>query len=342
MRHHDHGQFEITIYAHPPSSDAVTEQFRASADRWREVACWTDAEVAKQIEQDEIDILIDLTMHMGGNRLLIFARKPAPLQVTFAGYPGGTGLSAIDYRLTDPYLDPPGLNDRWFVEKTFRLPHCFWCFDSPEQAPLVGPLPAPKNGYVTFGCLNNFCKINEGVLELWAGVLRGVPGSRLLMVAHEGSHRQRTRDFFARHGVGAERIFFSPRVPHADYLALYNSVDIGLDTFPYNGHTTSMDSFWMGVPVITLAGSTPVGRGGLSQLTNLGLQELIATTPEQFIHIATDLARNLPRLDELRNSLRERMRRSPLADAVGFARGIEEAYRKIWRTWCAEQNKSAD
>ncbi len=335
IRHHDHGQLEITLYSCSPTTDAMTERFRQGADHWRAVAGWTDDKIAEQIRQDGIDILVDLALHTGGNRLLVFARKPAPVQITFGGYPGTTGLSAIDYRLTDSFLDPPGPADDCYAEKCYRLPHSFWCYEPQCEEPAVGPLPAQVVGFVTFGCLNAFWKINEGVLKLWAQVLAAVPKSRLLLLAKEGSHRGRVRAFFAQHGIVAERIDFCAPRPRPDYLALYHRIDIGLDTLPYNGHTTSLDSYWMGVPVITLVGTTVVGRAGLSQLTNLGLQDLAATTPQDFIERAVDLASDLPSLTSLRAGLRERMKRSPLMDGAGFARGIETAYHAMWRQWCA-------
>jgi predicted O-linked N-acetylglucosamine transferase (SPINDLY family) len=334
VRNHDHEPFEITLYANMASADSMTAQFQACADSWCSIAGWTDQQVAERIRRDGIDILVDLAVHTAGNRLLVFARKPAPVQASFAGYPGSTGLTAIGYRLTDPYLDPPGASDGWCAEEPYRLPHSFWCYDPPNDEPAVAPLPAAKAGVITFGCLNNFCKINDQVLELWAKVLHIVDGSRLLLLAKEGSHRQRTLDYLARLDIAAERVEFSSMKPRPDYLALYHQVDIGLDTFPYNGHTTSLDAFWMGVPVITLVGNMPVGRAGLSQLTNLGLDELAARTPDDFLHIATQLAGDLPRLNDLRIGLRERMRQSPLMDATRFARNIEAAYRKMWRKWC--------
>ncbi len=195
---------------------------------------------------------------------------------------------------------------------------------------MVGPLPALSRGVITFGCLNNFCKINDEMLTLWASVLRGVPGSSLLLLAKKGSHRERTRAFLANHGVAPERVEFCDPQAQPAYLALYNRVDVGLDTVPYNGHSTSLDSFWMGVPVVTLVGKTVVGRAGLSQLTNLGLAELAATEPEDFVRLAIELAENQQRLQGLRAGLRDRMKQSPLMDAVEFARGIETAYRKMW------------
>jgi predicted O-linked N-acetylglucosamine transferase (SPINDLY family) len=342
LRNHDPEQFEITLYANLSRADAMTEQFRSCAHGWCPIAGWPDERVAERIRQDGIDILVDLALHTLGNRLLVFARKPAPVQVTFAGYPGSTGLRAIDYRLTDPYLDPPGQYDEWYAEQSYRLPHSFWCYDPQTQEPAVAPLPALQRGLVTFGCLNNFCKVNDGVLELWAQVLRDVPGSRLLLLAKQGSHRERTVDLFAQKGIAPERIEFFSFKPRPEYLALYHQVDIGLDTSPYNGHTTSLDSFWMGVPVITLVGNTVVGRAGLSQLSNLGLAELAASTSEGFVGLAVDLAADLPRLAALRYGLRDRMRQSPLMDAAGFARDIEHAYRVMWRNWCAQPHPGHD
>jgi protein O-GlcNAc transferase len=339
LSNHDHDQFEIILYANLTCADSMTDQFRAAAENWCGIAARTDEQVADKIRQDGIDILVDLAVHTAGNRLRVFARKPAPVQVSFAGYPGSTGLAAIDYRLTDPYLDPPEVDHGWYAEEPYRLPHTFWCYDPPDDKPSVAPLPASKSGVVTFGCLNNFCKINAEVLALWARVLRIVNGSRLLLLAKEGNHRHRTLDFFGGTGIVAERVEFIPMKPRSEYLSLYHQVDIGLDTFPYNGHTTSLDSFWMGVPVITLVGKTAVGRAGLSQLTNLGLEELAARTPDEFVSTAVQLAGDLPRLRTLRAGLRECMRQSPLMNPSGFARDIEAAYHEMWRRWCDRQFK---
>ena len=272
-----------------------------------------------------------------GNRLPVFARKPAPVQVTFAGYPGTTGLSAIDYRLTDPYLDPPGLHDSFYAEKSYRLPHSFWCYGPETEEPPVNSLPASKNGFVTFGCLNSFCKVNDETLKLWASVLRAVTGARLVLLARHAGHRRKALDFLATQGIAAERLTFVPHQERHKYLAVYHQVDIGLDTFPYNGHTSSLDALWMGVPVVTLVGDTVVGRAGLSQLSNVGLEELAAATPQDYLRLAADLAGSWPRLAALRAGLRERLRRSPLMDSAGFTRGVEQAYRAMWRTWSAGQ-----
>jgi predicted O-linked N-acetylglucosamine transferase (SPINDLY family) len=335
FRAHDHRRFEILCYSSVTRLDALTDFFRGHADTWREVADRTDEQLASIVHEDHIDILVDLTLHMVGNRLLVFARKPAPVQVTFAGYPGTTGLSAIDYRLTDPYLDPPGLHDDHYSEQSVRFFDSFWCYDPLDREPAVNPLPVLANGSVTFGCLNHFGKVNRPVLQLWAQVLQAVEGSRLLLLAPEGPQRQSTLDRLREEGVSPERVTFVGPQPRQAYLELYHQIDIVLDTFPYNGHTTSLDSLWMGVPVITLVGQTAVGRAGLSQLTNLGLPELIGGTAEDFLRIAVDLAGDLPRLGDLRATLRGRMEASPLMDVESFARGIEAAYRSMWVRWCA-------
>ena len=341
LANHDHDSFEIFCYSQVVRSDAFTERFRARAQHWRNAVGLTDERLALQIREDHIDILVDLALHMARNRLPVFARKPAPVQVTFAGYPGSTGLDTIDYRLSDPYLNPPGTDESIYSEQTVRLPHSFWCYDPVDWGDLsVNELPAQSNGFITFGCLNNFCKINDAVLRLWARVLHAVPSSRLRLLAPEGSHRQHTWDVLGKAGILRERIEFISRQPSREYLELYHRIDLGLDTLPYNGHTTSLDSFWMGVPVITLVGQTIVGRAGLSQLMNLNLPELIAHDPEQYVEIAAALAHDLPRLSELRSTLRARMEQSPLMDAPHFARDIEAAYRQMWRHWCTKTELS--
>jgi predicted O-linked N-acetylglucosamine transferase (SPINDLY family) len=334
FREHDREGFEIFVYANVVRPDALTRQFESRTDHWRWIANADDDAVAAQVRADRIDILVDLALHTAGNRLLVFARKPAPVQVTFAGYPGTTGLKTIDYRLTDSYLDPPGQHDERYTETSIRLPDSFWCFDPLGVEPPLNELPALSRGVVTFGCLNSFCKINPGVLERWAKVLRAVNGSRLVMLANSGSHRQRTPDLLAAEGVASERVSFVGGQLRPKYLELYHDIDVVLDTLPYNGHSTSLDALWMGVPVVTQIGDTVVGRAGWSQLKNLGLAELAATSTEQFVDIAAALARDLPRLRELRATLRERMRESPLMDGQNWTLAIESAYRRMWHLWC--------
>jgi protein O-GlcNAc transferase len=327
LREHDRRQFEIFCYANMPRGDALTERFKSHADHWRDIFSLNDRSAVELIRSDGIHILADLSLHTAGNRLPIFTHKPAPAQVAFAGYPGGTGLSAMDWRLTDQYLDPQGQTDTDYVEKSYRLPDSFWCFDpeAMEMADLeVGPPPAVNDGSITFGCLNNFCKVNEAVLALWARVLQATPGSRLRMLAPLGSARRRILQ-----NLG-DRVDFVPRQPRQAYLAEYRRIDLCLDTFPYNGHATSLEALWMGVPLVTRVGHTVLGRAGISQLSNLNLTDLIAWDDEQFVKIASALARDIGRLTELRHTLRKRMLDSPLTDAKRFARGIEEAYTKIW------------
>ncbi|HEY8748673.1 MAG TPA: tetratricopeptide repeat protein [Tepidisphaeraceae bacterium] len=335
FENHDRGAFEIFCYSNAPKEDDLTARFRSLCDHWRDIRPMTDAQAAELVRKDSIDILIDFSLHTADNRLGVFARKPAPVQFTFAGYPATTGLSEIDYRLTDPYLDPPG-TDGFYTEASIRLPHSFWCYRPLNREQIVGPLPALTQGFITFGALTNFCKINPGVMALWGKVLSQVPDSRLLLIARPGSHRDQAKDTFANYGVAPDRIEFLDYLARGQYLETYNRVDMGLDTLPYNGHTTSLDSYWMGVPVVSLVGQTAVGRAGWCQLTNLGLPELVARTEAEFVEIALSLANDLPRLAELRAGLRSRMERSPLMDVRTFARAIESAYREGWRAWCAK------
>jgi predicted O-linked N-acetylglucosamine transferase (SPINDLY family) len=337
LANHDHRQCEVYCYAHVVRPDGVTDRFRGCADVWRNTVGLSDAQLAELVRRDQIDILVDLGMHTGGSRLLAFARKPAPVQVSWVAYPGTTGLSAIDYRLTDPYLDPPGLLDACYAEESIRLADTFWCYDPLTEPVPIGPLPALQSGHVTFGCLNNFCKINDGVLSLWAQVLGAVPGSRLLLLAPRGHAREWALAGLQQGGVAPERVEFADKEPRRQYLELYHQIDLSLDPFPYNGHTTSLDGFWMGVPIVTLVGRTVVGRAGWSQLCNLGLQELAAQTPEAYVALVTQLAGDLPRLQELRGTLRERTERSPLMDGPRFARQVEQAYRQMWQRWCSSR-----
>jgi predicted O-linked N-acetylglucosamine transferase (SPINDLY family)/glycosyltransferase involved in cell wall biosynthesis len=336
LSNHDHEHFEVFCYADVQRPDAFTERLRGYADVWRSTVGLTDDQVADLVRSDRIDILVDLKVHTGYNRLLVFARKPAPVQVTWLGYPGTTGLSTIDYRLTDPYLDPPGMFDAFYSEESFRLPDTFWCYDPLTDGPPVNSLPALEKGVFTFGCLNNFCKVNDGCLALWADVLQAVPQSRFLLRAPQGQTRDDILARLRQRGVVESRIEFIDRVPRHEYLRLYHRFDLGLDPTPCNGHTTSMDAFWMGVPVLTLVGKTVMGRAGWSQLCNLGLQELAAETPEQYVALAARWADQLPRLQEVRRTLRQRMEQSPLMDGKRFARSVEEAYRQMWRRWCGQ------
>jgi predicted O-linked N-acetylglucosamine transferase (SPINDLY family) len=334
LSRHDHRQVEVYCYADVERPDAVTERHRGYADVWRDTTGMTDAKVAELVRGDRIDILVDLAMHTAGNRLLMFARKPAPVQVAWLAYPGTTGLDAMDYRLTDPYLDPPGLFDACYPEQSLRLPQTFWCYDPLTDGPPVNALPAVSASVFTFASLNALCKINEGCLALWARVLRELPRSRLLLLAPPGDPRRRVQTILEGEGISADRLAFSDRLPRAEYLRLYHQVDLCLDPMPYNGHTTSLDALWMGVPTITLVSTaTAFGRAGFSQLSNLGLTELAADTADQYVATTARLAGDWPRLQELRATLRQRLQQSPLMDAARFARNVEECYRLMWRRW---------
>lgn len=333
--HHDRDAFEIVCYSSVERPDAMTRGLALHADRWREVRELDDDRLARAIREDGIDVLVDLTMHMADGRPLLFARRPAPVQVAWLAYPGTTGSAAIGYRLTDPWLDPVETGDDGrYSERSIRLPDSFWCYDPLTDRPAVTKLPAAQNGRITFGCLNNPCKQTDRAMSLWARVLDAVPGSRLVAMAPLGRARDRLLASLAAQGIDTARIECVAFRPRAEYLSTYGQIDIALDTFPYNGHTTSLDAFWMGVPVVTRVGTTPAGRGGLSQLSNLGLDALAAYTDDEYVRIATALATDVARLAELRAGLRPRMQRSPLMDAPRFARHIEQAYRSMWRDWC--------
>jgi predicted O-linked N-acetylglucosamine transferase (SPINDLY family) len=339
LAHHDPKQMEIFCYADVAREDAVTQRLRGHAHHWRSLIGLSDEAAAKLIRQDGIDILVDLAGHTGDNRLLAFARKPAPVQVTYLGYPGTSGLTAMDWRLTDARADPPGIADPFFSEKLFRLPRTFLCFTPSPGAPPVARPPAIASGSITFGSFNYLPKINPLVVEVWSEILRSVPGSRLLLKSHGLSDEYSRRgmlDRFAAHGIGPERLELFGKIPSlAGHLQLYDRIDVALDPFPYNGTTTTCEALWMGVPVVTLAGKTHAGRVGVSLLSSVGLPRLIAEDREQYVRVAAELAGDLPALAELRGGLRQRVAQSPLTDAAGFARDIEVAYRQMWRAWCA-------
>jgi predicted O-linked N-acetylglucosamine transferase (SPINDLY family) len=334
LTHLDRSRFHVTCYAGVDRPDAVTQRLRGLAGAWRDIAGLPDDAVAELIRADAIDILVDLAGHTAGRRLLVFARKPAPVQVAHFGYPNTTGLAAMDYRLTDSYADPPGQTEAFHTEELVRLPEVAWCYQ-PSPAPAVGPLPALAAGYLTFGSLNNLAKVTAQVMARWSDLLRAVPGSRLLLLTGAGPQTdQRLRDRFRQKGIDSDRLLLMGRRPRDQYLELYRQIDIGLDPFPYNGGVTSCDALWMGVPMITLAGNSYASRQGVSLLSNLDLRDWIAQTPEEYVALAARRGKDLEDLQRLRSGLRERMQRSPLCDGARFTRRLEEAYRAMWRRWC--------
>ncbi|HEX4794469.1 MAG TPA: tetratricopeptide repeat protein [Humisphaera sp.] len=326
LANHNRERFEIFCYADLRKPDAMSARLQSHADTWRQTLGMSHEALAELIRADQIDILVDLTMHMGGSRLLTFARKPAPIQVTYLAYCGTTGLSMMDYRLTDPYLDPPGADESCYSERSIRLPASFWCYQAPDDSPPVGPLPALKNGYLTFGCLNNYCKITEPTWAAWTRLLCELPDSRLVLHSHEGHHRNLAAARLTDAGVDPARLSFIGFLPLNRYLNQYNQIDIALDPFPYAGGTTTFDALWMGVPVVSLVGETAVSRSGLSILSNADLGELAVRSVEQYHNTAIRLARDMVRVSHLRAELRDRLSASPAMNARQFAREIENAY----------------
>ena len=314
IENHDRGLFEIFCYSDVAGPDEMTVRFQSLASCWREIAGLKHEQVAAQIRTDQIDILVDLAGHTTGSRLLVFAQKPAPVQVSYLGYPADTGLSAIDYRFIDPWADPDQ------AEKIWRLAKTNWCFAEQTDTPSVQPPPMAQQGCITFGSFNNFAKVTNSMLQIWAGILSRVPNSRLLLKAGafvSATARDRARRGLVSHGIDITRlILLGPQPDHATHLATYSQIDIALDTFPYHGTTTTCDALWMGVPVITLAGQTHVSRVGVSLLSNIGLPELIANTTDEYMNTAVALANTPDRLKNLRTNLRQRMKQSPLMDCA--------------------------
>jgi protein O-GlcNAc transferase len=296
LAQHDAAQVETFCYMTAPVTDAATERLRALAHQWRNIADFSDVQAEQQIRADGIDILVDLAGHTSGNRLTLFARQPAPIQITYLGYPHSTGLATIHYRLTDALADPPGA-ERWHSEELVRLPGGFLCYLPPREAPAVMPLPARTAGHITFGSFNHLTKIDANTIDAWAQIMRATPTSRLVLKSKGFRHalaRRRFLELFHERGIDAARIELHGHV-HArvDHLALYHRVDIALDTFPYNGATTTCESLWMGVPVVSLAGERHAGRVGKSLLGQVGLPELVAENVPEYVRVAFELATDL-------------------------------------------------
>ena len=335
LRSHDRAQFEIVCYSDVEQPDEVTERFRSYAKLWRDTRRLSDEQLAEQVRSDQIDIFVDLTLHMGKNRLAAFARRPAPVQVTYLAYPGTSGMRAMDWAISDVHLDPPGASEMFHTERIARLPDTYWCYSPAEETPEVSASPVLESGRITFGSLNSFAKINEVVLGLWSRLLAAVPDSRLAVLIVGGAAGSPSAvERLARHGISPDRLTIFDVRPRNEYLKLYHQIDIALDPFPYGGHTTSLDALWMGVPLVSLVGKTAVGRAGVTMLTHVGLTELLASTPDEYVRIAVELARDRQRLESTRASLRSRMLCSPLTDAGRYTKNLEHLYRSMWRDWC--------
>lgn len=337
LENRNRSEFEVYCYADVQNPSIISRRVQAQANVWHITSALSDERLAQLARDDQLDIFVDLTLHAANNRLLAFARKPAPVQVTYLNYCSTTGLSAMDYRLTDRLLDPPEGDESVYSERSVRLAHSFWCFE-PTMGTEVNDLPALMSDHVTFGCLNSFSKVTPPVVSTWCRLMRAVPQSRLVLHAREGSHRQRFLEKMEKSGIDSTRVQFVGYSPLKRYFEGYHRIDIALDPFPYPGATTTCDALWMGVPVVSLVGRTAMSRAGLSILTNAGLAELVARNCDEYVEIASGLASDLPRLTSLRSTLRDRMKRSPLMDAGQCARDLGQAYREMWRNWCEEQS----
>ena len=333
---HDRHAVEIFCYAEVKWADEVTGRIKTLSDHWRSTVGLTSDEVARRIHEDRIDILVDLAGHTADNRLLVFAGRPAPVLVTWLGYPGTTGMEVMDYRFTDEIADPTGDADKYHSEALIRLPNGFLCYSPPEPSPDVSDLPSLDNKQITFGSFNNLPKMNERVVEIWSRILSHAPGSSLLLKSRQlkdESTKRRYMDLFIKNGVTPDRVNLLPATASiSEHLALYNRVDIGLDPFPYNGTTTTCEALWMGVPVVTLRGDRHASRVGASILTRVGLRDLVTESEREYVSRAVRLASDLDRLKELRAGMRRRIMESPLCNPESFARSVENAYGEMWKT----------
>ena len=335
---HDRNHVEVFCYSNTKKIDAWTAHIKNVTDHWCDINMMTDDTFVETVVSDKIDILVDLSGHTADNRLTAFAKKPAPIQVTWLGYPNTTGLSVMDYRITDSWADPEGVSDSLCTESLVRLPHGFLNYQPLLDSPLVNSLPMRKFGYITFGCFNNSAKVNDDVIKVWCRLLQELPESRLLLKSPQFSDSPIKKKYLSKFesaGIDLKRIEIYGRIDSTiDHLSLYHKVDVALDPFPYNGTTTTCEALWMGVPVVVLEGNTHAGRVGVSILNNINMPELIAQTYDEYINICTQLAVNLDHLSNVRVGLRERMNASPLLDTECFTTCIEAAYRTMWVDYC--------
>ncbi|GMV26406.1 MAG: hypothetical protein AMXMBFR58_24370 [Phycisphaerae bacterium] len=349
LEHADRSRLHLTCYSTSPTEDAVTQRLRSLADQWRSVVRRSSAEIAAQIRSDRIDVLVDLAGLTAGEKLSIFFHRPAPVQVTYLGYPNTTGVEAIGFRIVDSRTDPPGA-ETWCTERLLRLDPCFLCYMPPAHSPDPTPaVPSAASGHVTFGSFNTLIKLSDATVELWSRVLERVPGSRLLLKCRQLADprtRTATVERFVRCGIDPSRIEVLPATKSlADHLALYSRVDVGLDPTPYAGTTTTCEAMWMGVPVVTLAGASHASRVGVSLLTNVGLEECITRSPEAFVDAAAVIAADHKQRGVLRSAgdqgLRRRMMTSALCDGPGFAKRFEACLRTTWTAWCRDHREPA-
>jgi predicted O-linked N-acetylglucosamine transferase (SPINDLY family) len=336
-------RLELIAYPGYVRADEVTARIKASCHGWHTTVGLSDEMLARRIREDGIDILVDLAGHTARNRLSVFAWKSAPVQVAWLGYFATTGVAGIDYLIADSLTLPPA-EEASFTERIWRLPETRLCFTPPETPVDIAPLPALKNGYITFGCFNNLIKVNDAVIALWARVLSAVPDSRLFFKAKKlnvASVREGIVGRFAALGIDAARLILEEPEPRLDYFKAYHRTDISLDTFPFPGGATSADSLWMGVPVLTLPGDCFLSRQGLGLLMNAGLPEWVASDADDYVVRAVAHCSDLPHLALLRSGLRQRLLASPLCNAPRFARYFEMALRGMWQEWCAGHQQAS-
>ncbi len=343
LAHHNHKQFEITCYYDDIVIDDTTQRLQAHADHWKFSANLSHANLAELIKTDQIDILIDLGGH-AGDRLLTFAQRAAPVQITYLGYPTSSGLTAIDYRLSDHHVDPQGETEIFNSEKLLRMPHSYFCYQPYWQSPPVTPLPALETGILTLGCFNNHTKVTAQLLDLWAEIIKKIPNSRLLLKSSTQHFNDPeivkwvSEKLFSR-GLTPEQIHILPSTRTTEeHLKYYQQIDIALDTYPYNGATTTCEALWMGIPVISWSGKTHASRMGLSLLNTVGLGHLVAKSAEEYLNIVINLTSDLNQLQDLRKNLRSQVSASPLTQAAQFTAHLETLYQNIWETWCQQHS----
>ncbi|MBI9087698.1 MAG: tetratricopeptide repeat protein [Desulfobacterium sp.] len=343
---HDRSHFKVFCYSDVITPDLLTEKFNKISDCFQTIKGFSHTDVASLIKNDQIDILVDLAGHTANNRIPMLALKPAPIQITYLGYPGTTGLDSVDYRLTDHFADPKGMTEQYHTEKLIRMPRSFLCYTSPEFSPGSTEPLSKRSGKITFGSFNNRSKITKTVIATWAEILKKVPGSTLFLKAKSLADPETQRlmiKLFKKHKISHKQLYFSGFLPDAaDHMLLYNKVDIALDTFPYNGTTTTCEALWMGVPVVTVQGKTHASRVGTSILSNTGLEELIAKDRNDYIKKACALANAPHQLAQLKSELRNRVKESGFIDARRFTRELEQNLSTAWQKWCNSIQKVGD
>lgn len=338
LREHDKDNYRIICYSNVCIEDDVTERLKRYPDKWVDIFNIPDSDLFKKIQQDKVDILVDLAGHTAYNRISLLAQKPAPIQITWLGYPNTTGLSSIDYKIVDNITDPPSLNDNFYSEKLLRMPYSFLCYLPFESSPEIDQPPVIKNGYITFGSFNNIAKISTEIFQCWIEILKNIDNSHIILKGKVFSDKS-TCDYylnlFERNNIDNKRVKLLSRIHSMkEHLKAYNMIDIALDTFPYNGTTTTCEALWMGVPVITLEGERHASRVGKSILTNIGLEDFIAQNYIEYVEIGKKLSNNINKLTDLRFTMRERLKKSVIMDYKKFTRDLENLYRTVWNIWC--------